>query len=461
MTTPADTPREDRLGVWDGVSVIIGIVVGVSLYKAPAPIFGAAGGALAGMALWVAGGALSLVGALVYAELASTYPRSGGDYVYLSRAYAPWVGFLFGWAQLAAIVTGSIGAMAYVFADYAVALAGGGRPAPWAALAIVGLTALNLFGVAFGRRVQNALTVAKVVGLAGILGAGVFAPGGPPPPAEPVGEAAFGFAMILVLYAYGGWNDAAFVAADVREPRRNIVRVLLLGTGAVVGIYLLINAAYLAGLGFDGLRTSSAPAADVLAAALGPWGGRVMSALVMISALGAINGMVFTGSRVFASVGADHRAFAALGRWHPRLKVPVRAFLAQGGVALGLVLAVGTETGRALVDAAVGWVGPGALPWERFGGGFDTLVAGTAPVFWVFFLATGASLFVLRRRDAGIERPFRVPLYPWTPLVFCATCLFMLHASVSYAREIALLGVVPLLAGLPVYAWSRRGRPGS
>jgi amino acid transporter len=323
-------------------------------------------------------------------------------------------------------------------------------------VAIAGLTALNLFGVAFGRRIQNALTVAKVLGLLGILVAGVLAPGGPPAPAEPVGEAAFGFAMILVLYAYGGWNDAAFVAADVRDPRRNIVRVLLLGTGAIVVIYLLVNAAYLAGLGFDGLRQSSAPAADVLAAALGPWGGRVMSALVMISALGAINGMIFTGSRVYASVGEDHRAFAALGRWHPRFGAPVLAFLAQGGVALGLVLAVGTEAGRSLVDTAVGAIGLGALPWDRFGGGFDTLVAATAPVFWVFFLATAVALFVLRRRDAAVERPFRVPLYPWTPLVFCASCLFMLHASVTYAREIALLGVVPLLAGLPVYAWSRR-----
>jgi amino acid transporter len=442
------------------VSIVIGIVVGVSLYKAPALVFGSVGGPWAGMAVWVLGGALALVGALCYAELGSTYPRSGGDYAYLTLAYAPWLGFLFGWAQLVAILTGSIGALAYVFADYAVALGAGSPPALYASVSVAALTVLNLFGVGLGRSVQNALTLAKVAGLAAILGAGLLASGAPAdgPPAVGIGGGGLGFALILVMYAYGGWNDAAFIAADVREPQRNVPRILLLGTGSIAVLYLLVNAAYLAGLGFDGLRASAAPAADVLVAALGPWGGRAMSALVMISALGAINGLIFTGSRIYASVGADHKVFAALGRWNSRSGAPVRALLAQCGVAVALILGVGTATGRALLDAGIGVLGTGALPWDRFGGGFDTLVAGTAPVFWLFFLATGIAVFVLRWRDPDTPRPFRVPLYPWTPLIFCASSVYMLQASVVYAREIALLGVLPLCIGVPVYLWSRRGQ---
>jgi len=193
------------LGTWDGVSVVIGIVVGVSLFKVPALVFGAVAGPWLGLGIWVLGGALSLIGALCYAELASAYPRSGGDYVYLSRAYGPWVGFLFGWAQLVAVLTGSIGAMAYVFADYAVEL-WGGSAAPLAAAAVVALTALNLLGVAWGAPAQNALTLAKVVGLGGVLAAGLLAAGEPRAPAAAAsgGSGGFGFAMVLVLYAYGG-----------------------------------------------------------------------------------------------------------------------------------------------------------------------------------------------------------------------------------------------------------------
>jgi len=180
-----------------------------------------------------------------------------------------------------------------------------------------------------------------------------------------------------------------------------------------------------------------------------------MSVLVMVSALGAIQGLIFTGSRVYASVGADHRVFALLGRWHPRLGAPIWALVAQGAVSLALILAVGTAGGRGALDAVLRGAGLEALPWRRFGGGFDTLVAATAPVFWLFFGLTGAALPLLRWRDPRTERSFRVPLYPWVPLAFCATCGAMLWASASYAGGIALLGAVPVAAGLLPY-WASR-----
>ena len=449
-----------QIGLWDGVSIIIGIVVGVTIFKAPPLIFSNVSGPWQGMGLWVLGGLLSLVGALCYAELATTYPRSGGDYVYLTRAYGPWVGFLFGWAQLCAILTGSIGALAYVFADYAVGLWGQepSRAVWFAACAVVGLSLANLFGVVCGKTTQNVLTISKVLGLGGILAAGLFwGRTGSLAVEKPMGGPGIGLAMILVLYAYGGWNDAAFVAAEVREGRRNIPRVLILGTSVIMLIYLLVNAAYLLGLGFEGVRASRMPAADLLGRMLGHWGMKGMCLLVILSALGGLNGLILTGSRVHAALGADHRVFAWLGRWHPGRGSPVRSLVAQAGVSLLMIVAIGTASGRQTLDTLMVGAGLSAVPWERYGGGFGALVSGTAPVFWLFFLLTGLSLFVLRRKDRGIERPFSVPLYPLLPVVFCLMCAYMLYSSIAYAKELSLFAVVPVLLGLPLYFISRWG----
>ncbi len=447
-----------HLGLGDAVSIIVGIVVGVSIFRASPLVFQNVSGPWMGLGAWALGGVLSFIGALCYAELATTYPRIGGDYVYLSRAYGRWVGFLFGWAQLAVILTGSIGAMAYAFADYAVPLFDlAPRWTAWLAVgAVTVLTLLNLCGVLFGKTTQNVLTVAKVLGLLGMTVAGLVWGSGSWEAREPISGPGFGLAMVFVLYAYGGWNDAAFVAAEVRDRERNLPLALLLGITGITLIYLLINVAYLRGLGFEGLRGSSAPAADVLQNGVGPWGAKAISVLVMVSALGAINGLIFTGARVYAALGADHRVFALLGRWNMRLDVPAWALVTQGVITLALIMAVGTDAGRSAVDAALGGAGLQGLPWDKYFGGFDTLVAGTAPVFWMFFLLTGLSLFVLRWKDPTRERKFKTPLYPVTPLVFCLMCAYMLYSSWDYARGLSLLGFVPLALGLPLYLLSRK-----
>ena len=445
---------------WDGVSIIIGIVIGVSIFRVPSIVFQNVSGPAAAVGVWIAGGILSLIGALCYAELTTTYPQSGGDYVYLNRAYGRWVGFLFGWAQLVAILTGSIGVMAYVFADYAVPLFRLDGSSSWPAIlavgAVTGLAVINLFGVVIGKRVQNILTVAKLLGVGGIIVAGIVWGGNASLlPSKGVEGPGLKLAMILVLYAYGGWNDAAFVAAEVRDRRRNLPRVLLIGTASIMVIYVLANVGYWWGLGFDGVRASQAPAADLLRTAVGDWASRVMSLLVMISALGAINGMIYTGSRVYASLGADHRLFAALGRWNPRLQSPVWAILVPAAIAIAMIYGVGTPGGRGALDGALTTIGLQPLPWDQFGGGFDTLLAITAPVFWTFFLLTGISLFVLRVKDRDRPRPFRVPLFPLTPLIFCLTSIWMLYNSVDWAKELSLLGIIPLLLGLPLYFLSQ------
>ena len=452
-----------ELRLWDTVSIIIGIVVGVSIFKAPPLIFSNVATPWHGFAAWLLGGALVMLGAFCYAELASRYPASGGDYAYLTRAFGSWAGFLFGWAQLVAVFTGSIAIMAYVFGDYAVRLfnVSTGNAGSYAALVIVVLTVLNCAGLTFGKTTQNVLTVAKIFGLAGLVLAGLaLGTGGNPNATTTASEnPSFGIAMVLILYTFGGWNDAVFVTAEVRDPRRNVPRALLIGITLIVTLYMLVNLAYLNALGFDGLRQSKAPAADaLLQVGLGDWASRTMSLLVMVSAMGAINGMLLTGSRIFAALGRDHAIFSRLGRWSVRRGAPINALAVQAIVAIMMILLVDTLTGRTILDWCYQRLAMVPPDWNDFDGGFDKLVAGTAPIFWLFFLLTGISVFVLR--GAATEHRYCMPLYPWPAILFCAMCGYMLWSSINYAGKITLIWVVPLLLGVPLYFFNRRAARG-
>lgn len=440
-----------RLGLGDAVSLVIGIVVGTSIFRTAPEVFQNTSGPWPALGAWFLGGMLSIIGAFCYAELATTYTRAGGDYEYLSCAFGPWAGFLFGWAQLTAVLTSSIGTMAYTFADYGVKLFRMEESGTvWLATApIVAATILNALGTAFGKTTQNICTVAKVAGLIGVVLAGIVAADWTNLALAPLASGerldqgvnwqAFGLAMVFVLYAYGGWNDAAFVAAEVRDRKRNLPLALIGGVLGVTAVYLAVNVAYLAALGFDAARATRTPATDVIDAAIGRAGGNLASILVMISALGAINGMVLVGSRVYAAAGADHRPLRWLSGWDAERGAPRAALWAQAAVSLAMVFAV------SLVDPS---------------DGFGTLLAATAPVFWSFLMGTGASVIILRWRDPLRERPFAVPLYPLPPLIFCATCGYMLYSSLSYALSkspwLPLMGVGPVAAGLAVYLLTPR-----
>ena len=472
------TPSADRpatLSVWDAVSVIVGIVVGAAIFKAPPIVFGAAGSVSAGLISWLIGAMLCLVGALCYAELATMHKSDGGDYAFLTRAYGPLIGFLFGWAQLTGVFSGSIGSMAYVFADHArdvlKQLWWGALPnTVWlAAVPVLILTAIHAAGVKPGKVIQNSLTIAKLLGLTllVIVGLGLGTHGLETPQAA-IGASAevastnFGLAMILVLYAYGGWNDAVFVAAEVRDRQRNIPKALAGGLLLIAGLYVLINLAYLRGLGFTGLVDSQIPAVDVIGEAsqlpesIRSAGQLLIGLLVMVSSLGAVHGLLFTGSRLYAAVGEDHRVFRVLGHWHPQLGTPVWALVAQGGLGVALIVTVGTDVGQSSIDVILRSIGIPAVPWDRFDGGFETLVAATAPIFWTFFLLTGISIFLFRRREPDADRPFRVPVYPFVPGLFLLMSGWMLYRSLIYAQTVVLLAVVPLACGVPLYFLSRR-----
>ncbi len=432
-TPPTAVPLR-QLNLFDSTCIIVGIIVGVGIYESsrliasqvPNPVW------LAGM--WVLGGLVSLLGALCYAELATTYPRDGGDYVYLTRAYGRPCGFLFAWTQLWIVRPGSIGAMAFVFAKYAHEIRPWGRGnlalVEYAALAIVVLTLINILGVREGKWTQNLLTVVKVLGLLSIFAAALLFP--PPaalPPAAAAAPAAttagsiffplsgnFAFAMIFIFYAYGGWHEMAYVGAEVRNPERNILRAVVLGTVSVTVIYVLVNLAFLKTLGFAGIQQSQALAADVMRLTVGAWAARLVSLLICVSALGVINGQIFTGARIYYAMGTEHRLYAWLGRWNPRLGTPAWSLVIQAGVTLGLVVIIGMMPN---------------------GGqkGFDRLVIFTAPAFWIFMLLVGIALFVLRYREPDTRRPYRVPGYPVVPILFCCSSLFMIWKSLAWAIE--------------------------
>ncbi|MDQ3196528.1 MAG: amino acid permease, partial [Pseudomonadota bacterium] len=440
---PAESAPKPTLRIIDAIGIVVGIVVGAGIFKTPSLVAANSSSELLFIAVWVAGGLISLIGALCYAELATAYPNSGGDYHFLTRAFGHNVSFLFVWARMTVIQTGSIALLAFVFGDYAAQLYSfGAYSAPiYAALIIIILTGLNITGLPRGTRTQNILTTLEVLGLLLIVVVGL-AWASPADTAAPAASAAsygsamapaLGMAMVFVLLTYGGWNEAAYVSAEIKNPARNIVRTLIWSIGVVTALYVLVNLAFMNGLGLAAMAASEAVGADLMRAVLGERGAQWLSLLVAIAALTSINATTITGARTAYAVGRDYSLFRFMGHWNERAATPVNALLAQGAVAL-LLVALGTATRE----------------------GFSTIVDYTAPVFWLFFLLTGISLFVLRRKEPGIARPFRVPLYPLTPLLFCATSLYMLASSLAYTGIGALVGVTVLLAGVPVLLLARR-----
>jgi amino acid transporter len=451
MAESTPTNISPRLGLWDTVSIIVGIVVGTAIFRSPPAVFANVGGPWLALGLWLAGGMLAWCGAVCYAELAASFPRDGGDYEYLNRAFGNWSGFLFAWAQLTTVVSGNIAIMAYAFADYGVRLWPAWKEqAIWLVLSpVLVLSIINVLGVVAGKLVQNLLTATKVAGLGGLVLAGLLFGGGEPDAPAPIEAASspqIGLALVFVLYAYGGWSHAAFVAAEVRDQRRNLPRALLFGIVGITIVYLSVNATYLHVLGFVRASQSPTPATDVLELTVGTWGARAISVLVMVSALGAINGMILTGTRVYATWGADYPALAWLGGWNRRA-APVASIGLQAAIALLLIALVGTGAGRNLCDGLMQSIGLNGLPWDEYSGGFETLVAGSTPVYWTLSLLTGFALFVLRAKQPSLDRPYSMPLFPLPALAYCATCAYMLWASIAYARWLLLLGFVPLAVG--------------
>jgi len=444
MSTPPSkgTPRE-TLGPREAVAIVVGIVIGAGIFKAPSLVAMNSPSEGWMLAAWVLGGVVSMIGALCYCELATAYPSAGGDYHFLHRAFGRHVSFLFAWSRFSVITTGSIALLAFVFGDYMsqVLPLGPYSAAIWGGASIIVLTWLNVRGVKQGASTQVALTAIEVGGLVLVFVAGVVAAvsglGASAPaataaavsPAAAFSLPAFGFAMVFVLLTFGGWNEGAYISAELRDRQRNMVPVMVGSLLLVTLLYLLANWAYLAGLGLSGMAKSKAVAADLLGIVFGKTGEVLISIMVAVAALTSINATMIVGARSNFAAGRDWAALGRLGEWVDDRGTPVNALLVQGGFALLLML-LGLATG----------------------GGFSTMVEYTAPVFWLFFLLAGLSLFVLRVREPDTPRPFKVPLYPVLPVLFCASCAYMLYSSLGYVGGNTFLGVNAAWVGVAVLA---------
>lgn len=410
--------------------VVIGGIIGSGIFINPYLVARLLDTPAQVLAVWVMGGAVALAGAFAYAELGQLMPRAGGQYVYLRDAWHPVVGFLYGWALLFMIETGAMAAVAIAFAQYALKLGGGSATwaRPVAVATIVVLSAVNYLGVKPGSRVLNVFVVLKVAALAAII---LFAWIVPAAPAwltagrvdnTPTGALAFGAALIPILFAYGGWQNANYVAEEMRDPERHLPRSLVIGTLAVVAIYVLVNIAYLRALGLEGLAATTTPAADAAARWMGAAGERFVSAAIAISTFGFLDLAILAPTRVYYAMAADGAFIPALARLHPRYQTPALAIVLQSAWAILLAL-----TGE-------------------YGDLLDTVVFAD----WIFFGLTVAGLFVFRRRLAG-RQGFRTPGYPWLPAFFVAVAVVVVFSTIRTAPVRSMVGAGLLLLGIPVY----------
>ena len=406
------------LSAFSAIAIIVGIVVGAGIFKTPSMVAGVTGDAGWMVVAWILGGVISLAGALCYAELATTYPHAGGDYHFVARAFGKHLSFLYAWAKATVINTGSIALLAFVFGDYmskAFSL-GPHSVAIWAVTIVAVLTIVNLIGIHAASWVQTLLTIIEVSGLVCVAIAGfLVAPEAPASPAlfsSTPSLGMFGLAMVFVLLTYGGWNEAAYISAEVKGGRSAIVPVIVISILILTLVYVLVNIAMVAGLGMTGLAGSQAVAADLMGKAFGPWGERVLGVFVAISALTSINATMIVGARTNYALGRDWTALRFMGYWHAHRGSPIAAYCVQSVLSLALV---------------------GFGIWQT--DGFEVMVEFTAPVFWLFLFLVGLSLFVMRIKDPLAERPFKVPLYPLTPILFCLTCAYLTYSSITYAAS--------------------------
>ncbi|SMF58382.1 Amino acid transporter [Xaviernesmea oryzae] len=431
------TEPHASLSVFDAVMIMVGLVVGIGIFRTPSIVAANVDTELEFILVWIAGGLATLIGALCYAELAAAHPHAGGEYHFLSRAYGRPVAVLFGWARGSVMQTGAIAGVAFVLGDYLAQLFpfGPHGPAIFAALSIIVFTAINVAGTGHGKRLQVAITFVELGAVAAIILIGFSFSGSNEPAAlsDPSTNAALGMAMIFVLLTYGGWTEVAYLTGEIKDAPRKIARVLVLGTGVIAGLYVAANIAMLAVLGLDGLRASDAVATDMMRIAIGPSGAVIVTLAVILAAISTLNATIFTGARVYYAMARDLTLLPRVGEWSKRGETPANGLIMQAGVALALVgIGAGTRDG------------------------FQAMVDYTAPVFWGFLLLMGGAVFVLRWKQPASSRPFSVPFYPLTPVLFCLTCAYMLHGSLAYTGFAALLGIAMLALGAPLLKFQRQ-----
>jgi len=437
--------------------VVVGGIIGAGIFINPYIVAQRLDSPGLVLAAWVAGGVIAMAGALTFAELGVVHPKAGGHYAYLREAFHPLLGFLYGWALLLMIETGAIAAVSITFAEYTLRLVGreGAGALPLAVAAIVVVGGINALGVKPGSRVLNLFVVLKVAALALLIGMGLFLPGGEGvgasvgvsdvqglPGAGPLGEPstgfgmlavwAFGAALIPVMFSFGGWQNANYVAEEIKDPRRNLPLSLIVGTAVVVVVYVFVNWIYLRTLGHQGLAGTLTPAADAARVMMGPVGDKFLALTISVSTFGFLNLTMLAPTRVYYAMARDGVFLSSVSRLHPRFRSPTNAIFLQTGLALVLVF------------------------WKDYAQLVDYVVFAD----WVFFGLAGASLFVFRRRFPLGERPagsFTTPGYPLVPGLFVGVALLIVLSSFWRDPLGSVFGVLLLGTGIPAFIfWNRR-----
>lgn len=439
MDRQAASPHFKReLGLFDATMVVAGAIIGVGIFVNPSNVARLLGAPAWMLAVWLAGGIIALLGGFVYAELGSRLPLVGGQYVYLARAWHPFVGYLYGFSLLFVINSGGIAAVATALSSYVdrsfVPLGATGRTT-LAVGVVVLLAEVNVRGVGPGKRLNNALMMLKLAGIAGIFALALFGSAGsgatvsasPVAPVPPPSLSLFFAALVPVLFAYGGWQNCGSLAAEIRDPSRTLARANVAGVALVVATYVGLNLVYLSVLSPAEIASSGALAADVAGRLAGPLGARFVAALIVISCLGFLAVMTLTGPRLYFAMAKDGVFWRRAGELHPRFSTPAFTIRMQAGVALVLLL---TQS-------------------------YDQLLSYVVFADWLFFALAAAGLFVLRRRGTVAPGLFRAPGHPWSTGLFVAVAAGVVINSFVAAPVQALAGCGVLALGSLVYFVSR------
>jgi APA family basic amino acid/polyamine antiporter len=425
-----------RLGLFDATMIVMGGIIGSGIFMNPAIVARQVNTPALVLGAWLLGGLFALAAAFIWAELASVRPDVGGQYAYLREAFHPLVAFVYGWVLLLVIQTGGMAAVAVTFARYFVQLTNVPIGYPHlAAIILALLTVINCLGVRAGGTVQSVLMVMKIAAMLALVACGLLlgnasaANASVPVPQLSHGLlTAFGLALVPVIFSYGGWQTATFVASEIKEPRKNLPRGLIIGVIGVVVLYLAANVVYLRLLGVSGLAASSAPASDAMRLVLGDFGAAAIAAAIAISTVGFLSQSMLTAPRVYFAMASDGLFFKSAAKVHPKTRAPIVAIALQGLLAIVVAL-LGT---------------------------YESILNYVVSVDVIFFGLTACCVFVFRRRenDAGA---IRVPGHPITTLVFVAVCWIVSINTVYRNPRDTLIGFAIMLAGIPAY-WFWRWR---
>ncbi|HKK47274.1 MAG TPA: amino acid permease [Balneolaceae bacterium] len=426
-----------RLTLFDGIMVVVGGIIGAGIFLNPAIVAQRLPTSGLVLAAWAIGGGIALIGALCFGELGSRRPQAGGGYVYLREAFGPLPAFLYGWTQLFVINTGGISAVAMTFAYYAASLfnLGDGFAKPLAIGSVVLLTGINYLGIKPGSITQNIFTVLKLVAVAVLTVAGLMLFGSGTA-TETVSQHSFGHwdiivamgtALIPVLFAFGGWQHANNVAGEIRNPKKKLPQITIIGIIIVIVSYLLVNLAYVSALGVDGLASSSAPASDVTQALWGNFGGKLISAGIAISTFGFVNLAILGGARIYQAMADDGLFFKKAAKLHPKYRTPSFSLIIQAGWIIVLI----------------------------FSGSYGQLLDYTVFGDWIFFGLIAATIFYYRNNDSkeNSDESFRMPGHPVLPLLFILAAVFVVVSSIFSNLFNAMVGGGLILAGIPIYLY--------